>query len=73
VEEVAVVVLQVFFELGIQLLGAPGIDFSTNSPNRTDRGCGWVVLHTFLGGDGTCLTYRHYRRFESCRGVLGRV
>jgi hypothetical protein len=50
VEEVLVVVLQVFFELGIQLLGAPGIDFSISSSDKHERGCGWVVLHTFLGG-----------------------
>jgi hypothetical protein len=50
VEEVVVVVLQVVFELGVQLLGAPGIDFSTSSSNKTERGCGWIVLHTFLGG-----------------------
>ena len=50
-EEIVAVGLQIFFELGIQLLGAPGIDgFSTRSSDKTERGCAWVVLHTFLGG-----------------------
>jgi hypothetical protein len=50
VEEILVVGLQIFFEFGVQLLGAPGIDVSTSSSSKTDRGCGWVVLHLFLGG-----------------------
>ena len=49
-EELAAVVLQVFFELGFQLLGAPGIDFGFGSSGKHERSCGWIVLHTFLGG-----------------------
>ena len=49
-EELAAVVLQVFFELGFQLLGAPGINFSFGSSDQHERSCGWIVLHTFLGG-----------------------
>ncbi len=48
-EEVLVVVLQVFFEVVIQLLGWWPLDVSTGS-DRVDRGCGWLLLHAFVGG-----------------------
>lgn len=50
-EEIAAVVLQVVFELGLQFFGAAGIDaVDVRSKDRTERGCGWIVLHTFFGG-----------------------
>jgi hypothetical protein len=52
VEELVAIGLQIFFEFGVQLLGAPGIDgwFGPYASNKTERGCGWIFLHFSLGG-----------------------
>lgn len=48
-EEILVVVFQIFFEVILQFFGSVPIDFSTRS-DRFDRGCGWFVLHAAIGG-----------------------
>ena len=48
-EEVLVVVFQIFFEVVLQSLGWLPLEFSSRS-DRGGRGCGWLVLHAVVGG-----------------------
>ena len=48
-EEVIVVIFQVFFELTIQFFGSPGISWATGS-DKFDKGCGYLFLHAVAGG-----------------------
>lgn len=48
-EEILVVVFQIFFEVLLQFFGSVPLNFSTRS-DRLDRGCGWVLLHGAVGG-----------------------
>jgi hypothetical protein len=49
VEEVLVILFQVFFELVIQLLGSPGIWWATGY-EKIDKGCTYIILHACAGG-----------------------
>jgi hypothetical protein len=47
-EEFIVILIQLFFEFGIQFFASPLTDFSLG--NKTDKGCGILCLHMLLGG-----------------------
>jgi hypothetical protein len=49
VEEIVVVIFQVFFELLIQLFGSSGIQWATGN-DKVDKGCLFVFLHASVGG-----------------------
>lgn len=49
VEEILVVVFQLFFEILLQFFGSVPINFSFGS-GRFERGCGWFLLHATIGG-----------------------
>lgn len=52
-EEVLVIVFQVFFELIFNVLGSGLLDMasrSTSSSSRTEEGCGVFFLHAAVGG-----------------------
>ena len=57
-EEIVALIIQLVLEIGLQLLGAIGVDWVASTTTRKtkdgevreeDDGCGWLVIFAFLG------------------------
>jgi hypothetical protein len=53
VEELVAIILQIIFEIGLQVLGSLSLDFSlgkSKTAQRIESGCAWIFVHGLFGG-----------------------